>query len=164
MKINLDEAKTNLSEKTPVKARPMRPGLSLALIPPSMLPPNISRAPYPTHAHAQYLPACPVPILPGTRSPQRLPARLRPPTAAPSPLNPHRNPPSLQRPGTPYTYAKITKGVFKSLKDCGMIISDIYLCRFARITEEKEAFNKNEHTPIEHFGDLGARVPRAGDN
>jgi hypothetical protein len=45
-----------------------------------------------------------------------------------------------------------------------MIISDIYLCRFARITEEKEAFNKNEHTPIEHFGDLGARVPRAGDN
>ena len=67
-------------------------------------------------------------------------------------------------PGPPYTYAKITKGVFKSLKDCGMIISDIYLCRFARITEEKEAFNKNEHTPIEHFGDLGARVPRAGDN
>jgi len=98
----------------------------------------------------QYLPAHALPNAsqPASARQQQLPAHSIPTEI-----------PLLQRPGTPYTYAKITKGVFKSLKDCGMIISDIYLCRFARITEEKEAFNKNEHTPIEHFGDLGARVP-----
>lgn len=163
MKINLDEAKTNLSEKTPVKARPMRPGLSLALIPPSMLPPNISPCSLPNTR------SCP--ISPSVSCSNTSRHTLSPtPPSPPPPANsssqptqsPQKSPP--QRPGTPYTYAKITKGVFKSLKDCGMIISDIYLCRFARITEEKEAFNKNEHTPIEHFGDLGARVPRAGDN